>query len=58
LATPQAAHSGSHGLAGVSVASSQSPDEGLLDRDRSGNWRVIFRLADGYAEDVDYFDYH
>lgn len=22
------------------------------------NWRVIFRLADGDAEDVDYLDYH
>ena len=22
------------------------------------NWRVIFRLEDGYAEDVDYVDYH
>jgi len=22
------------------------------------NWRVIFRFADGQAEDVDYVDYH
>jgi proteic killer suppression protein len=22
------------------------------------NWRVIFRFEDGYAEDVDYVDYH
>lgn len=22
------------------------------------NWRVIFRFADGHAEDVDYVDYH
>jgi proteic killer suppression protein len=22
------------------------------------NWRVIFRFADGYADDVDYVDYH
>ena len=22
------------------------------------NWRVIFRFEDGYAEDVDYADYH
>ncbi|MDR3423886.1 MAG: type II toxin-antitoxin system RelE/ParE family toxin [Alphaproteobacteria bacterium] len=22
------------------------------------NWRVIFRFADGYAEDVDLIDYH
>ena len=22
------------------------------------NWRVIFRFAEGYAEDVDYVDYH
>ena len=24
----------------------------------SGNWRVIFRFAEGHAEDVDYADYH
>jgi len=24
----------------------------------SGNWRVIFRLEDGDAYDVDYLDYH
>jgi proteic killer suppression protein len=24
----------------------------------SGNWRVIFRFEDGYAEDVDLVDYH
>jgi len=24
----------------------------------SGNWRVIFRLEDGEAVDVDYLDYH
>jgi proteic killer suppression protein len=24
----------------------------------SGNWRVIFRFADGNASDVDYVDYH
>ena len=24
----------------------------------SGNWRVIFRLEDGEALDVDYLDYH
>jgi len=24
----------------------------------SGNWRVIFRFADGDALDVDYIDYH
>jgi proteic killer suppression protein len=22
------------------------------------NWRVVFRFEDGYAEDVDYVDYH
>ncbi len=22
------------------------------------NWRVIFRFAEGHAEDVDYVDYH
>jgi proteic killer suppression protein len=22
------------------------------------NWRIIFRFADGYADDVDYVDYH
>jgi proteic killer suppression protein len=22
------------------------------------NWRVIFRFVEGYAEDVDYVDYH
>ncbi|MYE58498.1 MAG: peptidase [Alphaproteobacteria bacterium] len=24
----------------------------------SGNWRVIFRFADGHASDVDLVDYH
>ena len=24
----------------------------------SGNWRVIFRLEDGHAHDVDLIDYH
>ena len=24
----------------------------------SGNWRVTFRLEDGHAVEVDYFDYH
>jgi proteic killer suppression protein len=24
----------------------------------SGNWRVIFRMEDGEAYDVDYLDYH
>jgi toxin HigB-1 len=24
----------------------------------SGNWRVIFRFADGNASHVDYLDYH
>jgi toxin HigB-1 len=24
----------------------------------SGNWRVIFRVADGHVFDVDYLDYH
>ena len=24
----------------------------------SGNWRVVFRIEDGYAVDVDYTDYH
>jgi proteic killer suppression protein len=24
----------------------------------SGNWRVVFRFADGSAYDVDYLDYH
>ena len=24
----------------------------------SGNWRVVFRFADGHASDVDLIDYH
>ena len=24
----------------------------------NGNWRVIFRLVEGHAYDVDYLDYH
>lgn len=24
----------------------------------SGNWRVVFRFADGHGWDVDYVDYH
>jgi toxin HigB-1 len=24
----------------------------------NGNWRVVFRLVDGHALDVDYMDYH
>lgn len=24
----------------------------------NGNWRVIFRMVDGHAFDVDYVDYH
>jgi proteic killer suppression protein len=24
----------------------------------SGNWRVIFRIEDGHAQDVDLIDYH
>ncbi|MEX2641845.1 MAG: type II toxin-antitoxin system RelE/ParE family toxin [Acetobacterales bacterium] len=24
----------------------------------SGNWRVVFRFADGHADDVDLMDYH
>jgi toxin HigB-1 len=24
----------------------------------NGNWRVIFRMVDGHAVDVDYLDYH
>jgi proteic killer suppression protein len=24
----------------------------------SGNWRIVFRFADGYALDVDLVDYH
>jgi toxin HigB-1 len=24
----------------------------------SGNWRIVFRFRDGYADDVDLVDYH
>ena len=32
--------------------------EGFWSITVSGNWRIVFRFADGEALDVDYVDYH
>ena len=31
---------------------------GPAERSVSGNWRIVFRFADGEAVDVDLVDYH
>lgn len=32
--------------------------KGLWSVTISGNWRIVFRFADGHVFDVDFLDYH
>ena len=45
-------------LPGFGLHALKGPMRGFMAVTVRANWRVIFRLADGHAFDVDYLDYH
>jgi len=59
LATLHAAPTAAHmDLPGFRLHPLKGPMKGLWGVTVRANWRVIFRFAEGHAEDVDYVDYH
>lgn len=59
LATLHAAPTVAHmDLPGFRLHALQGHLKGFWAITVRANWRVIFRFADGNAEDVDYVDYH
>jgi hypothetical protein len=46
------------GFTGLPAAWAKGEMKGFWAVTVRANWRVIFRVEDGYAEDVDYVDYH
>jgi len=47
-----------HGPAGFELHPLKGQMKGFWAVTVRANWRVIFRFAEGHAEDVDYLDYH
>jgi proteic killer suppression protein len=45
-------------LPGFNLHSLKGQLRGLMAVTVRGNWRVIFRFAEGHAFEVDYLDYH
>ena len=59
LATLHAAPTAAHmDLPGFRLHPLKGPMKGFWGVTVRANWRVIFRFAEGHAEDVDYVDYH
>jgi toxin HigB-1 len=59
LATLHAAPTVAHmDLPGFRLHPLRGRMKGLWAITLRANWRVIFRFAEGHAEDVDYVDYH
>ena len=59
LATLHAAPTPAHmNLPGFRLHPLKGPMKGFWAVTVRANWRVIFRFAEGHAEDVDYVDYH
>ncbi|MDQ2946629.1 MAG: type II toxin-antitoxin system RelE/ParE family toxin [Acidobacteriota bacterium] len=59
LATLHAAPTVAHmDLAGFRLHPLKGQMKGFWAVTVRANWRVIFRFAEGHAEDVDYVDYH
>ncbi len=59
LATLDAAPTAAHlDLPGFRLHPLRGQMKGLWAVTVRANWRVIFRFAEGHAEDVDYVDYH
>ena len=54
----QASYPAEVDLPGFRLHSLKGKYDGFYAIQVSGNWRVIFRFADGYVTDVDYVDYH
>jgi len=59
LATLHAAPTAAHmDLPGFRLHPLKGQMKGFWGVTVRANWRVIFRFAEGHAEDVDYVDYH
>ncbi len=53
-----AAHVGDMNFPGSSLHPLKGKLKGYWSVRVSGNWRIVFRFADGDVYDVDYIDYH